>query len=209
MLHCCLCCPAEARGCTLKLARPRSALRRALLHAAGPCRVPPIPPHPPHIRSSQPPTCSYPEGLLLAIHHLSAVSVPIYITETGVADRGDALRAEMIDGYMAQVGGAGLVGPGPPAWLVRSAGRLLGGGVREGAAARRCARSTDAGKPLPHPLPACDWPRRWVERAAGLGPACPGLGVEPRCCTPSPSPHAAVGSRRWSARWGWGTTCAA
>lgn len=33
--------------------------------------------------------CSYAEGLLLAIHHLSKVGVPIYITETGVADTGD------------------------------------------------------------------------------------------------------------------------
>lgn len=49
------------------------------------------------------PYALYAEGLLLAIHHLSKVGLPIYITETGVADTGDERRPLMIQSYMEQV----------------------------------------------------------------------------------------------------------
>ena len=38
-----------------------------------------------------------------AVHHLSQLGVPLYITETGVADTGDERRPIMIETYMAQV----------------------------------------------------------------------------------------------------------
>lgn len=43
------------------------------------------------------------EGLLLAVHGVSSLGVPIYITETGVADDGDALRPQCIQSYMSAV----------------------------------------------------------------------------------------------------------
>lgn len=90
------------------------------------------------------PYALYPQGLTLALHHLSELRLPVYITgarlgcrnlficgraqpagcfpamlplhhafaqqrcccpspETGVADRGDDLRAAMVEGYMAEV----------------------------------------------------------------------------------------------------------
>lgn len=36
---------------------------------------------------------------------ISALRVPVYITETGIADKDDKLRARLIDSYYAQVGG--------------------------------------------------------------------------------------------------------
>lgn len=45
----------------------------------------------------------YPEGLTLAVHHMSKLGVPVYITETGVADSGDERRPVMIQNYMEQI----------------------------------------------------------------------------------------------------------
>lgn len=61
-------------------------------------------PHPNRQAPPQTRKCRYAEGLLLAIHHLSKLGAPIYITETGVADAGDELRPVMIQTYMEQVG---------------------------------------------------------------------------------------------------------
>ncbi|PSC70754.1 glycoside hydrolase [Micractinium conductrix] len=49
------------------------------------------------------PYALYPEGLTLAVHHMSQLGVPIYITETGVADVGDERRPVLIDTYMQQI----------------------------------------------------------------------------------------------------------
>ena len=44
------------------------------------------------------------EGLLEVIHRIStSLDIPIYITETGVADRGDKVRPIMIQTYMSAV----------------------------------------------------------------------------------------------------------
>lgn len=40
---------------------------------------------------------------MLAVHHMSKLGVPIYITETGVADVGDERRPLMLQSYMEQV----------------------------------------------------------------------------------------------------------
>ena len=70
------------------------------------------PTHAPHPLLSPTP-CRYPEGLLVAVHHMSKLGVPIYITETGVADAGDELRPLMIQSYMEEVrGGRGWGGEG-------------------------------------------------------------------------------------------------
>jgi len=45
----------------------------------------------------------YAEGLLVACHRIGTLGIPIYITETGVADAGDALRPQMIQSYMAAI----------------------------------------------------------------------------------------------------------
>ena len=45
----------------------------------------------------------YPAGLSLALRGAGALGVPLYITETGIADAGDARRALLIDAYMAEV----------------------------------------------------------------------------------------------------------
>lgn len=47
------------------------------------------------------PYALYPEGLLTAIHGVSELGIPIYITETGVADAGDSIRPKMIQSYMS------------------------------------------------------------------------------------------------------------
>lgn len=91
---------SSSRGERVCETRPRP---RPLQPSAGPSTRPLLLLTALHPRSSAPPPRSYPEGMLLAIHHLSAVGAPIYITETGVADRGDELRKECIEGYMAQV----------------------------------------------------------------------------------------------------------
>ncbi|EFN55966.1 hypothetical protein CHLNCDRAFT_145286 [Chlorella variabilis] len=49
------------------------------------------------------PYALYAEGLVLAVHHMSKLGVPIYITETGVADVGDERRPLMLQSYMEQV----------------------------------------------------------------------------------------------------------
>ncbi|KAL4538341.1 hypothetical protein Ndes2437B_g01352 [Nannochloris sp. 'desiccata'] len=43
------------------------------------------------------------EGLLLAVHGVSQLGVPIYITETGVADDGDSVRPQFIQSYMSAI----------------------------------------------------------------------------------------------------------
>lgn len=45
----------------------------------------------------------YPQGLMTAFEGVSKLGVPIYITETGVADKGDSLRPQMIETYMSQI----------------------------------------------------------------------------------------------------------
>jgi beta-glucosidase/6-phospho-beta-glucosidase/beta-galactosidase len=45
----------------------------------------------------------YAEGLLMAVHAVSKLGVPIYITETGAADAGDDVRAECVESYMAAI----------------------------------------------------------------------------------------------------------
>ena len=45
----------------------------------------------------------YAEGLLMAVHGVSKLGVPIYITETGAADTGDDVRAECVQSYMAAI----------------------------------------------------------------------------------------------------------
>ena len=50
------------------------------------------------------------EGLLTAVAGVSQLGVPIYITETGVADDGDALRPQCIQSYMSAVEEAVRVG---------------------------------------------------------------------------------------------------
>lgn len=45
----------------------------------------------------------YPAGLSLALQGAGALGVPLYITETGIADAGDTRRALLIDAYMAEV----------------------------------------------------------------------------------------------------------
>lgn len=47
--------------------------------------------------------CPLLQGLTTAIRGLSVLGLPIYITETGVADAGDSLRPQMIQTYMAEV----------------------------------------------------------------------------------------------------------
>jgi beta-glucosidase/6-phospho-beta-glucosidase/beta-galactosidase len=49
------------------------------------------------------PYAVYPAGLSIALQGASALGVPLYITETGIADAGDARRALMVDSYMAEV----------------------------------------------------------------------------------------------------------
>lgn len=49
------------------------------------------------------PYALWPEGMLHAIHTISELGMPIYITETGVADAGDAVRPVMIQQYMEKV----------------------------------------------------------------------------------------------------------
>lgn len=49
------------------------------------------------------PYALYAEGLTLAVHHMSQLGCPVYITETGVADSGDERRPLMIEGYMQQI----------------------------------------------------------------------------------------------------------
>mmetsp|Transcript_10072 Transcript_10072/g.28907 ORF Transcript_10072/g.28907 Transcript_10072/m.28907 type:complete len:528 (+) Transcript_10072:287-1870(+) len=46
---------------------------------------------------------AYPQGLYEAVSHLSELGVPMYITETGVADRDDVFRERHIKDYMDQV----------------------------------------------------------------------------------------------------------
>jgi hypothetical protein len=48
--------------------------------------------------------CRYAEGLVEAVDFMSRLGVPMYITETGVADAGDERRPVMIQTYMEQVG---------------------------------------------------------------------------------------------------------
>ena len=43
------------------------------------------------------------EGLLQAVHGVSRLGIPIYITETGVADAGDSVRPQFIQSYMAAI----------------------------------------------------------------------------------------------------------
>lgn len=49
------------------------------------------------------PYALYPEGLVVAVHHMCKLGVPVYITETGVADINDDRRPQMINSYMAEV----------------------------------------------------------------------------------------------------------
>lgn len=49
------------------------------------------------------PYALYPEGLLVALKGVSTLGIPIYITETGVADKGDSIRPQMIQSYMATI----------------------------------------------------------------------------------------------------------
>ena len=44
------------------------------------------------------------DGLLVALDEVSRLGIPIYITETGVADAGDEVRPVMIESYMSKVG---------------------------------------------------------------------------------------------------------
>jgi len=46
---------------------------------------------------------AYPKGLYEAVAHVSKLGVPMYITETGIADRDDRHRAHHIRAYMEQV----------------------------------------------------------------------------------------------------------
>lgn len=45
----------------------------------------------------------HPDGMYESIKEASVMGVPIYITETGIADRGDSLRGRMIQEYYFQV----------------------------------------------------------------------------------------------------------
>ena len=45
----------------------------------------------------------YGEGLYKALTRAAAYGVPLYVTETGIADRRDVNRATMIDEYMQAV----------------------------------------------------------------------------------------------------------
>lgn len=45
-----------------------------------------------------------PEGLYAAIVHCAELGVPLYITETGLADGADDRRAPLISAYWQQVG---------------------------------------------------------------------------------------------------------
>lgn len=47
------------------------------------------------------PYALYAEGILDALKGISVLEIPIYITETGVADRGDSVRPVMIQTYMS------------------------------------------------------------------------------------------------------------
>lgn len=55
------------------------------------------------------PYAIYPAGLRDAIEDVSSLGVPIYITETGVADKGDELRPVVIQTYFEQVCGGFVV----------------------------------------------------------------------------------------------------
>ena len=45
------------------------------------------------------------QGLYDSIAHASSLGLPVYVTETGLADRQDDRRADLADTYWAQVGG--------------------------------------------------------------------------------------------------------
>lgn len=49
------------------------------------------------------PYALHPEGLAVALKGVAVLGVPIYITETGVADKGDSIRPQMIQSYMSAV----------------------------------------------------------------------------------------------------------
>ncbi len=46
------------------------------------------------------------EGLYRSLMQAKQYNIPLYITETGIADRSDANRSYMIDQYMQAVGGS-------------------------------------------------------------------------------------------------------
>lgn len=50
------------------------------------------------------------EGLFTACNSISELGIPIYITETGVADSGDTVRPQMIQSYMSAIEEAVRVG---------------------------------------------------------------------------------------------------
>lgn len=56
--------------------------------------------------ASAPPSTNL-QGLMAAVQGMSRLGVPIYITETGVADVKDERRALMIDTYFKQVAAGG------------------------------------------------------------------------------------------------------
>ena len=106
--------------------------------------------------------CRYPAGLVPAVHHLSQLGVPLYITETGVADSGDERRPPMIESYMEQVGGRArgpalrpASSPTSPAFYLPACLRS-----RPQALHSACLRSRHRSPPPPPPQ---------VERAVGLG----------------------------------------
>ena len=110
---------------------------------------------------------------------MSRLGVPIYITETGVADQGDALRPQMIEGYMAAVedivrrgydlrgimywslvdnfGGCCSSSSSRGAWVWGGGGEGEGGGGARGVGRGRKDEGAGRGcKRSPHP-PAAEW----------------------------------------------------
>jgi beta-glucosidase/6-phospho-beta-glucosidase/beta-galactosidase len=49
------------------------------------------------------PYALYAEGIFKALEGIGVLDIPIYITETGVADSGDAVRPVMIQTYMSAI----------------------------------------------------------------------------------------------------------
>jgi len=60
----------------------------------------------PHEIMTDMPYAIYPEGIYQAIHELSTLDVPLYITENGISDAKDDRREHFIDTYLMHVGKA-------------------------------------------------------------------------------------------------------
>lgn len=56
----------------------------------------------------------YPPGIRKALEFFKPLGVPLYLTEIGVADKGESVRRELIETYLPEVGGCEYIKVGQP-----------------------------------------------------------------------------------------------